>query len=54
MPYTRRQSFFLPVVPLILSSGLARAGALDPAAVTFQLPHWNRGDNHGSKTQNIF
>jgi quercetin dioxygenase-like cupin family protein len=28
----------LPAIPLILSSGLARAGELSPAAVTFKLP----------------
>jgi quercetin dioxygenase-like cupin family protein len=38
MPYTRRQSFLLPIVPLIVSSGLARAGELNPAAVAFKLP----------------
>jgi quercetin dioxygenase-like cupin family protein len=37
-PYTRRQSLLLPIVPLILSSGIARAGGLDPAAVVFKLP----------------
>jgi quercetin dioxygenase-like cupin family protein len=38
MPYTRRQSFLLPIVPLILSSRLAHAGELNPAAVAFELP----------------
>ena len=37
-PYTRRQSLLLPAIPLILSSALARAGELNPAAVTFKLP----------------
>jgi quercetin dioxygenase-like cupin family protein len=36
-PYTRRQSLLLPAIPLILSSALARAGELNPAAVTFKL-----------------
>jgi quercetin dioxygenase-like cupin family protein len=38
MPYTRRQSFILSAIPLIFSSGLARAVELNPAAVTFKLP----------------
>ena len=38
MPFTRRQSFILSAIPLIFSSGLARAGELNPAAVTFKLP----------------
>ena len=33
MPYTRRQSLLLPAVPLIVSSGLARAAEVNPAAV---------------------
>ena len=37
-PYTRRQSLLLPAIPLILSSGLAHARALDPGAATFKLP----------------
>lgn len=37
-PFTRRQSLLLPIVPLILSNGLARAGELNPAAVAFRLP----------------
>ena len=37
-PFTRRQSLLLPIVPSILSSGLARAGELNPAAVAFRLP----------------
>jgi redox-sensitive bicupin YhaK (pirin superfamily) len=38
MPYTRRQSLLLPAIQLILSSGLARASELNPAAVAFKLP----------------
>jgi hypothetical protein len=38
MPYSRRQSFLLPAIPSLLSSGLARAAELNPAAVTYQLP----------------
>jgi quercetin dioxygenase-like cupin family protein len=38
MPCTRRQSFILSAIPLIFSSGLARAVELNPAAVTFKLP----------------
>jgi len=37
-PYTRRRSLLLPAIPLILSSGLAGAGELNPAAVAFKLP----------------
>ena len=37
-PFTRRQSLLLPIVPSILSSGLARAGELNPAAVALRLP----------------
>jgi quercetin dioxygenase-like cupin family protein len=38
MPYTRRQSLILSAIPLIFSSGLARAGELNPAAVVFKFP----------------
>jgi quercetin dioxygenase-like cupin family protein len=38
MPYSRRQSFLLPAIPLLLSSGLARAVELNSAAVTYELP----------------
>jgi quercetin dioxygenase-like cupin family protein len=38
MSYSRRQSFLLPAIPLLLSSGLARAVELNPAAVTYELP----------------
>ena len=38
MPFTRRQSFWLPAIPLILSSGVARAVELHPAAVIYKLP----------------
>jgi quercetin dioxygenase-like cupin family protein len=38
MPYTRRQSLLLPVIPLLLSSSLTRANELNPAAVAFKLP----------------
>ena len=38
LPYTRRQSFWLPAIPLVLSSGLARAVELNPAAVRYELP----------------
>jgi len=37
-PFTRRQSLLLPIVLSILSSGLARAGELNPAAAAFRLP----------------
>jgi len=38
-PFTRRQSFLLPAIPLVLASGLAHAMELNPAAVTFKLPN---------------
>ena len=38
MQFSRRQSFWLPAIPLILSNGLARAAGLDPAAVIYKLP----------------
>jgi len=38
MRFTRRQSFWLPAIPLILSNGLARAVELDPTAVIYKLP----------------
>jgi quercetin dioxygenase-like cupin family protein len=38
MPFSRRQSFLLPAIPLLLSGGLARAVELNSAAVTYELP----------------
>lgn len=38
MPYSRRQSFLLPAIPFLLSSGLASAVELNSAAVTYELP----------------
>jgi quercetin dioxygenase-like cupin family protein len=37
-PFTRRQSFMLSAIPFILSSGLARAMELNPAAASFKIP----------------
>jgi hypothetical protein len=38
MPYSRRQSFLLPAIPFLLSSGPASAVELNSAAVTYELP----------------
>jgi quercetin dioxygenase-like cupin family protein len=35
---TRRQSLMVPALPFLLASGLAQAGELNAAAVTFKLP----------------